>query len=70
MTKVYDKELRRKALKLAGDLGMADYVREGVYSFQCGPFFETVSECRMLNVMGADVTGTTNKPTMKCSYVG
>ena len=59
MSTAYDKKLRSVGLKLAEDLGMKDFVREGVYSFQCGPFFETVGECRLLNVLGADVTGRT-----------
>ena len=62
MTNVYDKELRHKALKVAKDLGMAEFVREGVYVFVCGPFYESVSEIRMLNTMGADVAGRTNNP--------
>ena len=62
MTNVYDKELRHKALKLAKDLDMAEFVREGVYVFVSGPFYESVSEIRMFNVMGADVAGRTNNP--------
>ena len=59
MSTAYDKELRSLGLKLASELGMKEFVREGVYSFQSGPMFETVGECRLLNVLGADVTGKT-----------
>ena len=59
MSTAYDKTLRRVGLKLAEDLGMKDLVHEGVYSFQCGPFYETVGESRLLKVLGADVTGRT-----------
>ncbi|KAI0237864.1 Purine nucleoside phosphorylase, partial [Lamellibrachia satsuma] len=62
MSTAYDKTLRRVCLKLAEDLGMKDLVREGVYSFQCGPFYETVGESRLLKVLGADVTGMSTVP--------
>ena len=57
MSSAYDKGLRSLGLKLAEELGMKEFVREGVYSFLCGPSFETVGESRLLSVLGADVAG-------------
>jgi len=57
----YDKDLRQLAHKISSDLGF-DFVREGVYIMQSGPCFETVAECRMMKVMGADVTGMSTVP--------
>ena len=57
MSEAYDKKLRQLAHKIAADLGIDRYMREGVYSMQGGPCFETVAECRALLAFGADVTG-------------
>ena len=59
MSDAYDRDLRRLALAIAADLGF-DFVREGVYACQGGPSFETVTECRLLRLLGADVTGEPN----------
>ena len=56
MSQAYDLGLRNQAKKLANELGF-NFVQEGVYVIQTGPCFETVTECRMLKAMGADVTG-------------
>jgi len=61
MSGSYDKELRDQAKKIAIELGF-NFVREGVYVIQTGPCFETVSECRFLKMMGADVTGMSTVP--------
>ncbi|KAK2190894.1 hypothetical protein NP493_65g03011 [Ridgeia piscesae] len=62
MSSAYDNDLRSIGLKLSEELGMKEFVREGVYSFQSGPMFETVGECRLLNVLGADVVGMSTVP--------
>lgn len=56
MSNCYDKRLRDIAMKQAEKLDMK-FMQEGVYVVQTGPCYETVSECRMLRAMGADVTG-------------
>ena len=57
MSSAYDKDLRKLAKNVAKELGF-DFIREGVYSIQMGPAFETVAECRLLRTLGADVTGS------------
>jgi purine nucleoside phosphorylase len=41
MNKAYDVELRKLGKKIASDLGMNDFFREGVYTMVGGPSFET-----------------------------
>lgn len=53
----YNFKLRQLARKTGEDLGMKDFLREGVYCFLGGPSFETVTECRFLKVAGVDATG-------------
>ena len=55
MTTAYDRDLRQLAASVAKQNGMV--IRDGVYCYQTGPFFETVAECRMMHRMGADVAG-------------
>lgn len=57
MNKAYDAELRGDALKVARQLGLANEVHEGVYMSVGGPSFETVGECRLAMVCGADYIG-------------
>jgi purine-nucleoside phosphorylase len=55
MSEAYDRELRRRLLALAGELGIE--LSEGVYGGVAGPSYETPAEVRMLRRMGADVAG-------------
>jgi len=57
MAQAYDPNLRACALKASRDLGMEGCTREGVYAAQIGPCIETVAECRMLKMWGADTIG-------------
>lgn len=57
MSNAYDREARRIAVDIGKDLGFGDFMREGVYSMQAGPCFETIAECKLLQTVGADVTG-------------
>ncbi|XP_055891300.1 purine nucleoside phosphorylase-like [Biomphalaria glabrata] len=62
MSRAYDLDIRKLALSLAKEMGFGDFIREGVYSALIGPNFETVSECKYLQVVGADATGMSTVP--------
>uniref|UniRef100_A0A8C6UP35 Purine nucleoside phosphorylase n=1 Tax=Neogobius melanostomus TaxID=47308 RepID=A0A8C6UP35_9GOBI len=57
MSDAYDRELRRQALAVGAELGFSDFLKEGVYCVLGGPSFETIAECRMLHLLGADAVG-------------
>ncbi|XP_077401043.1 purine nucleoside phosphorylase 5a [Vanacampus margaritifer] len=57
MSDAYDRDLRQLAMDVGQELGFGHFLREGVYCVQCGPSFETIAECRMLNKLGADAVG-------------
>ncbi len=57
MSDAYDRELQQLALDVGSELGYSDFLREGVYCVLGGPSFETITECRMLHKLGADVVG-------------
>lgn len=52
---IYTKSLRVKALELASKSGLR--VHEGIYMFFPGPQFETASEIRAAQILGADIVG-------------
>ena len=56
MFDAYDGELRKLAKSTCKQLGL-DCVHEGIYCMQVGPCYESVSECRMMQILGADVAG-------------
>jgi purine-nucleoside phosphorylase len=55
MTAAYDPALRGLAHRLADELGVP--LSDGVYAGLAGPTYETPAEVRMLQTLGADVTG-------------
>jgi len=57
MNKAYDLELRKLAIQTASDLEMSHFFREGVYGMVGGPSFETVSELKLMNILGIDAIG-------------
>lgn len=57
MSDAYDHELKQLIYDVASDLGYSDFLREGVYCVLGGPSFETIAECRMLRLLGADAVG-------------
>lgn len=61
MSDAYDRELRQMARDVAAELGFSDFVKEGVYVVLGGPSFETIAECRMLHMLGADAVGQFGK---------
>ncbi|XP_069797212.1 purine nucleoside phosphorylase-like [Narcine bancroftii] len=57
MSDAYDKQLRELTKAVFCDLGHASLLREGVYCSLGGPSYETIAECRMLRLLGADAVG-------------
>ncbi|XP_018319331.1 purine nucleoside phosphorylase [Agrilus planipennis] len=62
VTDAYDKEMIKVAKLTAEKLGITDIVREGALTCVGGPCFETVTECRMLRLLGVDAVGMSNVP--------
>lgn len=55
LSKVYDKDLRELAKNSAIEEGFS--LKEGVYFYAVGPFFETPAEIRAMRSLGADMVG-------------
>lgn len=55
LDKIYDKELRELAKASAIEEGFS--LKEGVYFYAVGPFFETPAEIRAMRMLGADMVG-------------
>lgn len=67
--KLYDEKLRSLAKKSALDLGIE--VKEGVYFFTVGPFFESPSEIRAIRILGGDLVGmSTITETLTAGHCG
>ncbi|XP_055059715.2 purine nucleoside phosphorylase-like [Misgurnus anguillicaudatus] len=62
MSDAYDRGLQQLAHDVAAELGFSAFTREGVYSVLGGPSFETIAECRMLRLLGADAVGMSTVP--------
>jgi purine-nucleoside phosphorylase len=60
MTEAYDAELRRIAMHVAAEQGIA--LESGVYCALAGPSYETPAEVRMLERLGADAVGMSTVP--------
>lgn len=56
----YDRELKIRALQIAGERGVA--IRRGVYAMVVGPNYETPAEVRLLQKLGADAVGMSTVP--------
>lgn len=61
MSDAYSKVLRRLAMEVGTELGCSDIMREGVYCMVSGPNFETIAEARMLQILGCDSVGRTDR---------
>ncbi|CAH1778768.1 unnamed protein product [Owenia fusiformis] len=57
MSSGYDRNLRKMALEIGKELKFDNFMHEGVYVMLGGPCFETIAECKLLRICGADVTG-------------
>lgn len=60
MTEVYSPRLRRKADKIAAEMGLT--LQHGVYLAGTGPTYETPAEYRMYHTLGADACGMSTVP--------
>ena len=60
MSQTYNKDTRRKVMKLAGELGIA--LKEGVFAAVSGPSLETPAETRFLRMAGADAVAMSLVP--------
>lgn len=60
MSEPYDRELRSWLHTAASSLGIA--LEDGVYAWMSGPSYETPSEVRMLERLGADMVGMSTVP--------
>jgi len=66
MSRAYDPELRRSALRLARELGIE--MQPGVYAGVLGPSYETPAEVRMLERFGADAVGMSTVPEVIAAH--
>ncbi|XP_057376413.1 purine nucleoside phosphorylase-like isoform X1 [Daphnia carinata] len=62
MNNSYDQRLRQMAKQVAKDIGIDQYIREGVYVMLGGPAYETVAELRLLRMLGVDAVGMSTVP--------
>ncbi len=60
MSEAYDRTLIRKALEIAGEMGIK--IQQGVYLGSQGPTYETPAEYRMFGRWGADAVGMSTVP--------
>lgn len=57
MNNSYDARLRQLAKQVSKEIGIDQYIREGVYVMLGGPAYETVAELRLLRMLGVDAVG-------------
>uniref|UniRef100_A0A672MD37 Purine nucleoside phosphorylase n=1 Tax=Sinocyclocheilus grahami TaxID=75366 RepID=A0A672MD37_SINGR len=62
MSDAYDRDFARMARETAQDLGCDSFLQEGVYCMLAGPSYETIAECRVLQMLGADAVGMSTVP--------
>lgn len=60
MSDPYSREIRALAKKCGKELGIT--LKEGVYFYMPGPSYETASEVRAINILGAQVVGMSTVP--------
>lgn len=57
MSDAYDRDLRAVARQTAEEQGCGGFLQEGVYCMLAGPSYETIAECKLLQMLGADCVG-------------
>ncbi|MCI4379254.1 hypothetical protein PGIGA_G00225750 [Pangasianodon gigas] len=62
MSDAYDKDLAQLARQIAEEQGCANFLKQGVYCMLAGPTYETIAECKMLQLLGADAVGMSTVP--------
>ncbi|XP_076848236.1 purine nucleoside phosphorylase 6 [Brachyhypopomus gauderio] len=62
MSDAYDKDLAQLTRQIAKEQGCDSLFHHGVYCMLAGPTFETVAECKMLHLLGADAVGMSTVP--------
>ncbi|KAI5189503.1 purine nucleoside phosphorylase [Manis pentadactyla] len=62
MSDAYDLDMRQKAHTIWKQMGEQRELQEGTYVMLAGPNFETVAECRLLHMLGADAVGMSTVP--------
>ncbi|XP_063052264.1 purine nucleoside phosphorylase 6 isoform X2 [Engraulis encrasicolus] len=62
MSDAYDKCIAELAREAAEEQGCTSFLRRGVYCMLAGPTFETIAECRALQILGADAVGMSTVP--------
>uniref|UniRef100_A0A8C2PXJ2 Purine nucleoside phosphorylase n=1 Tax=Cyprinus carpio TaxID=7962 RepID=A0A8C2PXJ2_CYPCA len=62
MSDAYDRDFARMARETAQELGCDSFLQEGVYCMLAGPCYETIAECRVLQILGADAVGMSTVP--------
>ena len=64
----YPDELRKIAVKAAGELGIDFLHPHGTYCFVSGPMYESKSECRFLASCGGDAVGMSTIPEVVAAH--
>jgi len=62
MNTAYNPKLRLIAKQVASELGMDNFMREGVYTMVGGPAYETVAELKAMEALGVDAVGMSTIP--------
>ncbi|KAM8892250.1 purine nucleoside phosphorylase 6 isoform 2-T2 [Spinachia spinachia] len=62
MSDAYDRDLRALAKQTAEEQDCAGFLQEGVYCMLAGPTYETIAECKLLQMLGADCVGMSTVP--------
>ena len=61
MNNSYDAGLRQMAKKVAAEIGIQQFIHEGVYVMLGGPEYETVAQLRLLRMSGVDAVGMSSE---------
>ncbi|KAL5106401.1 Purine nucleoside phosphorylase [Taenia crassiceps] len=71
VTNIYTKELRELAKAVGKEMGIEDFLHEGVYLALIGPSYSTTSESRFARLIGADAIGmSTAHETIVAKHAG